>query len=273
MLREYKLVVVGGGGVGKSALTIQLIQSHFVDEYDPTIEDSYRKQCTIDGEQVLLDVLDTAGQEEYSAMREQYMRTGEGFLLVYSINSKNSLEELQTFYEQILRVKDSDQVPVLVVGNKCDLEMERQVSYEEGQALANSFNCPFLETSAKLRINVEEAFFDLVKYVRSSEDAQRQQRLKDEGVSPQQQQAQNKQAQQSQSQSQSQQVLQQQANGAIGGSAGAGAAAAGGATGAGSSPSGGGAAQKSNGAGPRKQQTQQSSSGGEKSKSGCCVIV
>ncbi|PVU87385.1 hypothetical protein BB560_006499, partial [Smittium megazygosporum] len=62
---EYKLVVVGGGGVGKSALTIQFIQSHFVDEYDPTIEDSYRKQCVIDGETALLDVLDTAGQEEY----------------------------------------------------------------------------------------------------------------------------------------------------------------------------------------------------------------
>ncbi|CAK7892300.1 ras-like protein 1 [[Candida] anglica] len=166
MLKEYKLVVVGGGGVGKSALTIQLVQSHFVDEYDPTIEDSYRKPCTIDNEQVLLDVLDTAGQEEYSAMREQYMRTGEGFLLVYSINSRNSLEELQSFYEQIQRVKDSDHVPVLVVGNKCDLEVERQVSFEEGQALANSFNCPFLETSAKQRINVEEAFFGLVRSIR-----------------------------------------------------------------------------------------------------------
>lgn len=165
MLKEYKLVVVGGGGVGKSALTIQLIQSHFVDEYDPTIEDSYRKQCTIDGEQVLLDVLDTAGQEEYSAMREQYMRTGEGFLLVYSINSRNSLEELQSFYEQILRVKDSDDVPVIVIGNKCDLEAERQVSYEEGLALAEQFNCKFLETSAKQRINVEEAFFDVVRSI------------------------------------------------------------------------------------------------------------
>ncbi|KGU29071.1 Ras-like protein 1 [Candida albicans P34048] len=165
MLREYKLVVVGGGGVGKSALTIQLIQSHFVDEYDPTIEDSYRKQCTIDDQQVLLDVLDTAGQEEYSAMREQYMRTGEGFLLVYSINSLNSFQELNSFYDQILRVKDSDNVPVLVVGNKCDLEMERQVSYEDGLALANSFNCPFLETSAKQRINVEEAFYGLVRNI------------------------------------------------------------------------------------------------------------
>jgi GTPase KRas protein len=165
-MQEYKLVVVGGGGVGKSALTIQLIQSHFVDEYDPTIEDSYRKQCTIDKEQVLLDVLDTAGQEEYSAMREQYMRTGEGFLLVFSINSRNSLEELQSFYEQIQRVKDSDDVPVLVVGNKCDLEIERQVSYEEASSLARSFNCKYLETSAKQRINVEEAFFDLVRSVR-----------------------------------------------------------------------------------------------------------
>jgi GTPase KRas protein len=104
--QEYKLVVVGGGGVGKSALTIQFIQSHFVDEYDPTIEDSYRKQCVIDEEVALLDILDTAGQEEYSAMREQYMRTGEGFLLVYSIIDKNSFEEIQGFHNQILRVKD-----------------------------------------------------------------------------------------------------------------------------------------------------------------------
>ncbi|CAH6723546.1 ras-like protein 1 [[Candida] jaroonii] len=166
MMQEYKLVVVGGGGVGKSALTIQLIQSHFVDEYDPTIEDSYRKPCTIDNEQVLLDILDTAGQEEYSAMREQYMRTGEGFLLVYSIDSRSSLDELASFYEQIQRVKESDNVPILIVGNKCDLENERQVSYEEGKQLAESFNCKFFETSAKQRINVEESFYELVRNVR-----------------------------------------------------------------------------------------------------------
>lgn len=166
MMQEYKLVVVGGGGVGKSALTIQLIQSHFVDEYDPTIEDSYRKPCTIDNEQVLLDILDTAGQEEYSAMREQYMRTGEGFLLVYSIDSRSSLDELTSFYEQIQRVKESDNVPILIVGNKCDLENERQVSYEEGKQLAESFNCKFFETSAKQRINVEESFYELVRNVR-----------------------------------------------------------------------------------------------------------
>lgn len=90
--------------------------------------DSYRKQCVIDDEVALLDVLDTAGQEEYSAMREQYMRTGEGFLLVYSITDRQSFEEIMTFQQQILRVKDRDYFPMIVVGNKCDLEGERQVS-------------------------------------------------------------------------------------------------------------------------------------------------
>ncbi|GAW09959.1 ras protein [Lentinula edodes] len=165
-LREYKLVVVGGGGVGKSALTIQFIQSHFVDEYDPTIEDSYRKQCVIDDEVALLDVLDTAGQEEYGAMREQYMRTGEGFLLVYSITSRNSFEEISTFHQQILRVKDQDTFPVVVVANKCDLEYERQVGMNEGRDLARHFGCKFVETSAKVRINVDQAFQDLVREIR-----------------------------------------------------------------------------------------------------------
>ncbi|KAF9904351.1 Ras GTPase [Lobosporangium transversale] len=155
LMREYKLVVVGGGGVGKSALTIQFIQSHFVDEYDPTIE-----------EVALLDVLDTAGQEEYSAMREQYMRTGEGFLLVYSITSRNSFEEISTFYHQILRVKDKDFFPIILVANKCDLEHERQVSTHEGRELAKNFNSRLIETSAKQRINVDESFYNLVREIR-----------------------------------------------------------------------------------------------------------
>lgn len=165
-LREYRLVVCGGGAVGKSALTIQFIQSHWLEEYDPTIEDSYRKQCVIDEEVALLDVLDTAGQEEYSAMREQYMRTGEGFLLVYSITSRNSFDEIGTFFQQILRVKDKDYFPVILVANKCDLEYERQVGAHEGRELAKQFGCRFIETSAKQRLNVDEAFSNLVREIR-----------------------------------------------------------------------------------------------------------
>ena len=165
-MTEFKLVIVGGGGVGKSALTIQLIQNHFIDEYDPTIEDSYRKQVTIDDETCLLDILDTAGQEEYSAMRDQYMRTGQGFLCTYAITSRSSFDEITSFREQILRVKDEDKVPMVLVGNKCDLEEERQVTAVEGQDLAKSFGCPIYETSAKARINVEEAFYELVREIR-----------------------------------------------------------------------------------------------------------
>uniref|UniRef100_A0A914GVW2 Small monomeric GTPase n=1 Tax=Globodera rostochiensis TaxID=31243 RepID=A0A914GVW2_GLORO len=116
-MTEYKLVVVGDGGVGKSALTIQLIQGQFIEEYDPTIEDSYRKQVLIDGETCLLDILDTAGQEEYSAMRDQYMRTGEGFLLVFALNEYKSFENIHAYREQIRRVKDSDEVPMVLRQN------------------------------------------------------------------------------------------------------------------------------------------------------------
>ncbi|KAJ6248981.1 ras-like protein rasd [Anaeramoeba flamelloides] len=166
-MTEYKLVVMGGGGVGKSALTIQLVQNHFVDEYDPTIEDSYRRQVVIDEETCLLDILDTAGQEEYSAMRDSYMCSGEGFLIVYAINSRNSFDEASSFREHITRVKDTDDVPMVITGNKNDLENERQVSQGEGTDLAKSFNCPFIETSAKTRANVEEAFYNLVREVRN----------------------------------------------------------------------------------------------------------
>ena len=102
--------------------------------------DSYRKQCVIDDEVALLDVLDTAGQEEYSAMREQYMRTGEGFLLVYSITSRQSFEEILTFQQQILRVKDRDYFPIIIVGNKCDLDAEREVS-RAGQFHGYTISC------------------------------------------------------------------------------------------------------------------------------------
>ncbi|KAH8822790.1 ras-like protein [Flagelloscypha sp. PMI_526] len=171
-LREYKLVIVGDGGVGKSAITIQFIQNQFVVDYDPTIEDSYRKQCVIDNEVALLDVLDTAGQEEYRAMREQYMRHGEGFLLVYSITSRNSFDAIAEFYQEIQRVKDADNVPVVLVGNKCDLEFERQVTMHEGRTLAQRLNCQAIETSAKQRINVDEAFVLLVRYIRKTNKVQ-----------------------------------------------------------------------------------------------------
>jgi len=166
----HKLVVVGDGGVGKSALTIQFVQKHFVADYDPTIEDSYSRHSEVDGKWCVLDVLDTAGQEEFSAMREQYMRKGDGFLVVFSVTDPVSFDSVRNFVTQILRVKDKESCPMLLVGNKIDLKTCRKVSQEHGLALASSLNIPYLETSAKDPPDVfstaDAAFASLVRQVR-----------------------------------------------------------------------------------------------------------
>ncbi|KAI5930841.1 GTPase HRas [Manis javanica] len=157
--------MVGAAGVGKSALIIQLIKNHFVEEYYPTIEDSYRKQLIIDGESCVLDILDTAGQEEFRAIWDQYMRTAEGFLCVFAINNTKSFEDIHQYREQIRRLKDSDDVPVVLVGNKCDLAA-RTVESQQAQDLARSHGIPYIETSAKTRQGVEDAFYTLVHEIR-----------------------------------------------------------------------------------------------------------
>lgn len=132
----------------------------------------YRKQVSIDNEPCVLEILDTAGQEEYSAMRDQYIRSGQGFLIVYSVVNRRSFEELSEFREAVLRVKDTEQFPMIIVGNKCDLEASREVSTIEGQELASKFGCPFIETSAKTRTRVDDCFFQLVKEIKAQENAQ-----------------------------------------------------------------------------------------------------
>ena len=159
-----------------------------METYDPTIEDSYRKQVVIDQQSCMLEVLDTAGQEEYTALRDQWIRDGEGFILVYSITSRNSFSRIRKFYNQVQRVKESNHphsptgatylpaqmnasayagpVPVMLVGNKSDKSHEREVSSQEGSALAKELGCDFVEASAKNCVNVEKAFFDVVRSLR-----------------------------------------------------------------------------------------------------------
>ncbi|XP_059960310.1 ras-related protein Rap-1b-like isoform X1 [Mesoplodon densirostris] len=143
-MREYKRVVLGSGGAGKSALTVQFVQGIFVEKYDPMIEESYRK-------------------EQFTAMRDLYVKNGQGFALVYSITAQSVFNDLQDLREQILRVKDTDDAPMILVGNKYDLEEERVLGKEQGQNLARQWNnCAFLESSVISKINVNEIFHDLV---------------------------------------------------------------------------------------------------------------
>jgi GTPase KRas len=165
-LGEYRITVLGAGSVGKSALTIQLVHQHFVGDYDPTIEDCYKTTLSIDQQSSVLEILDTAGQDDFHSMQDQWIREGEGFLVVYAINSKSSLEAAIVLREKILRAKDSNRVPIVLVGNKCDLEGERQVSKNEAQILANQWECPFFEVSAKTKINNIECYFQVVREIK-----------------------------------------------------------------------------------------------------------
>jgi GTPase KRas len=164
-----------------------LLLNHLNQEYDPTVGDSFTKQVTIDGQRCKLEVLDAAGQEEYTAMRDQFIRGGDGFVLVYSISSRSSFTRIQKFHRQVQRVKDAEewrpsypgspvsaltplgQVPVILVGNKCDRATEREVSTPEALALARQLGCEFIEASAKNCINVEKAFYDVVRLLRRQE--------------------------------------------------------------------------------------------------------
>ncbi|KAM9983542.1 hypothetical protein ACTFIY_000279 [Dictyostelium cf. discoideum] len=173
------LCIMGDGGVGKTAVTIQFISNHFVYYYDPTIEDSYRKQCLVDDQVYMLDILDTAGQDELTAMRDQWIRSCEGFILVFSVTSRSSFDQIQFFREQIIRVLDSDDVPIMMIGNKIDLDDERQVTFQEGKDLARCLGMSFMEVSAKNRTNVEEVFNETVRIVKRKEDPQSHKPSKD----------------------------------------------------------------------------------------------
>jgi len=175
----HKVIMVGSGGVGKSALTLQYMYGDFVEEYDPTKADSYRKKVSLDGQECQIDILDTAGQEEYAAIRDNYYRSGEGFLCVFSICEHESFVHTQDFRDQISRVLDDDSVsnnniPFILVGNKADLANIRKVSESEAKNRAREWNCDYYETSAKTRMNVDEVYTELMRKIKSRKDSSKE---------------------------------------------------------------------------------------------------
>ncbi|XP_078199570.1 GTP-binding protein Rheb isoform X2 [Callithrix jacchus] len=148
--------------LGKSSLTIQFVEGQFVDSYDPTIENTFTKLITVNGQEYHLQLVDTAGQDEYSIFPQTYSIDINGYILVYSVTSIKSLlekhvqrlfcccfEVIKVIHGKLLDMVGKVQIPIMLVGNKKDLHMERVISYEEGKALAESWNAAFLESSAK----------------------------------------------------------------------------------------------------------------------------
>ncbi|KAI1183653.1 ras-domain-containing protein [Nemania serpens] len=188
------VTICGDGGCGKSSITLRLVRSQWTSDYDPTIEDSYSITRRIDGTTYHLALTDTAGQEEYRGMWASSNLGADAFLLVYDITAPSSLEALSHFNELIDMEADtrldnatrarraglgvvahgdhsgggSSRVvpPVkIVAGNKCDLQESRQVSAAQGLEWARRRGCGFMETSARLEVNIEETFALLVRRV------------------------------------------------------------------------------------------------------------
>ncbi|KAH3765359.1 GTP binding [Pelomyxa schiedti] len=161
--KAIKLVMLGGCGVGKSCITIRFVQDRFETDYTPSIENSFQRTLAVDGTNHLLEILDTAGTEQFVTMRELYIRTGQGFVLVYAINLKPSFLALTDIINQIKTQKPKDEDRhLMIIGNKCDME-DRVIPTADGDALAKANSARFFETSARTKHNVVEAFTQIVR--------------------------------------------------------------------------------------------------------------
>ena len=162
---EYRIVLVGACFVGKTSVVNRFVRGHYEVDYIPTLEDNYRKSICVEGESCLLDIVDTSGDRIFSMLREKSVRTGDGFLCLFSVDSFTSFEEVTGFLKEISLIKFCKRTPTILVGNKCDM-VERQVTQELAQGVADLNGIPYVETSAKQYIQVDHLFYSLVAMIR-----------------------------------------------------------------------------------------------------------
>ncbi|XP_026473965.1 GTP-binding protein Di-Ras2 [Ctenocephalides felis] len=162
---DYRVVVFGAGGVGKSSLVLRFVKGTFRESYIPTIEDTYRQVISCNKNICTLQITDTTGSHQFPAMQRLSISKGHAFILVYAVSSRQSLEELRPIWAVIRDLKGASvsAIPVMLVGNKCDESAElREVSSSEGAAEAKSWGVSFMETSAKTNHNVKQLFQELL---------------------------------------------------------------------------------------------------------------
>ncbi|CAM1310254.1 RAP1A (predicted) [Pycnogonum litorale] len=172
-MRKYILVVLGSPKVGKTSITGRFVDGTYCDKYEPLTGDCYWKQIEVDGNQCQLEILDMSRTDEFTAMKHLYMKNGDGFILVYSIINEESLNDLKEVRNEIIAAKDKKvaaeghhAIPVVLVGNKCDLKEDRVVGKDAAMTMASSFNnCALIETSAKTNELIDEIFYDIIREI------------------------------------------------------------------------------------------------------------
>lgn len=153
-MSDYRIVVFGSAGVGKSSLVLRYVRGTFKDSYMPTIEDTYRHVITSNKVVYTLQITDTTGSHQFPAMQRLNIQKGHAFMLVYSITNRQSLEELKSIFRDIIDIKSASNassdkqylnIPMILIGSKCDEANNRTVPTALGEKLAQDYNCAFME--------------------------------------------------------------------------------------------------------------------------------
>ncbi len=161
----FKFLIIGDSSVGKSNLLLRFSDNIFHDTFLPTIGVDFKiRNIVQDGNNIKLNIWDTAGQERFKTITAAYYKGAHGIIIVYDITDRESFNNISSWIFEI-RKHSGPNVIKLLVGNKCDMEVDRKVSREEAQSFADSQNMKYLETSAKEKINVDESFMLLSKQV------------------------------------------------------------------------------------------------------------
>ena len=152
-----KYIIIGDQAVGKSNLLLRFANGEFKDEYQATLGVEFgAKNLNVKNKLCRIQIWDTAGQEIYKSITRAYYKNCACALIVYDISNRESFDNVKTWIDDC-KVQCPKTVYMILVGNKCDLD-KREITYDEGQELANGFEIDFFETSAKTGQNVEELF-------------------------------------------------------------------------------------------------------------------
>ncbi|KAM5290835.1 ras-related protein Rab-39B [Glossophaga mutica] len=164
-LYQFRLIVIGDSTVGKSCLIRRFTEGRFAQVSDPTVGvDFFSRLVEIEpGKRIKLQIWDTAGQERFRSITRAYYRNSVGGLLLFDITNRRSFQNVHEWLEETKVHVQPYQIVFVLVGHKCDLDTQRQVTRHEAEKLAAAYGMKYIETSARDAINVEKAFTDLTK--------------------------------------------------------------------------------------------------------------
>jgi Ras-related protein Rab-1A len=164
----FKVLLIGDSGVGKSSLLLKFTDRVFTDHYISTIGVDFKIQTLqLDDKIIKLQLWDTAGQERFRTITTSYYRGAHGIIIVFDITDKESFANIKTWITEIDRFA-SDNVCKILIGNKSDLEKQREVSIEDAKELANKYKIDYIEASAKDSTNVQQLFVELTRQIKEA---------------------------------------------------------------------------------------------------------